>query len=585
MKKNASQREFKKLKSQINQIEEIAHHSKGGALMEHESTVRKKILLLMGMKNEGFKEYKDLLERYEELLEYIAKKILENYNKKNNCDFDYYQVVRGNYNSLLNSGIMTVLTKQHIPKMVSEEFEENFPKNPKDEYREARGMRRKFVIHLGDTNTGKTYNAIQRLKECDKGVYLSPLRILALENYERLNNEGVLCDLQTGEEELITEGATHVSCTIEKLDLKRQYDVAVIDEIQMIDDSQRGAAWSRALLGVRAKEIHVCGASNSREILEEIINDCGDPYEIIEYKRRIPLEVQDKAFDYNEVEEGDAIVVFSKKRVLELAEEYSSKGIKASLIYGDLPPEVRRKQYEQFVNKETKILITTDAIGMGVNLPIRRIIFLSVKKFDGEEVRFLTSQEVKQIAGRAGRQGIYDVGYVASVGNNAEVIKDKLLREDKIITEAVIGPSDAILRIKTLPLIEKLALWSTRKEALPYYRKMDISDYIIVLDRLKKYRLRETIEWSLLKVPFDVTSDELMEQFLFYVDELFVAKNDVISRPTILGGTLDELEIYYQKINMYYSFCKGFNLEFDVQWIYDERLKISEEINEILVRI
>lgn len=585
MKKNASQREFKKLKSQINQIEEIAHHSKGGALMEHESTVRKKILLLMGMKNEGFKEYKDLLERYEELLEYIAKKILENYNKKNNCDFDYYQVVRGNYNSLLNSGIMTVLTKQHIPKMVSEEFEENFPRNPKDEYREARGMRRKFVIHLGDTNTGKTYNAIQRLNECDKGVYLSPLRILALENYERLNNEGVLCDLQTGEEELITEGATHVSCTIEKLDLKRQYDVAVIDEIQMIDDSQRGAAWSRALLGVRAKEIHVCGASNSREILEEIINDCGDPYEIIEYKRRIPLEVQDKAFNYNEVEEGDAIVVFSKKRVLELAEEYSSKGIKASLIYGDLPPEVRRKQYEQFVNKETKILITTDAIGMGVNLPIRRIIFLSVKKFDGEEVRFLTSQEVKQIAGRAGRQGIYDVGYVASVGNNAEVIKDKLIREDKIITEAVIGPSDAILRIKTLPLIEKLALWSTRKEALPYYRKMDISDYIIVLDRLKKYRLRETIEWSLLKVPFDVTSDELMEQFLFYVDELFVAENDVISRPTILGGTLDELEIYYQKINMYYSFCKGFNLEFDVQWIYDERLKISEEINEILVRI
>lgn len=585
MKKNASQREFKKLKNQINQIEEIAHHSKGGALIEHESTVRKKILLLMGMKNDGFKEYKELLERYEELLEYISKRILENYNKKNNCDFDYYQVVRGNYNSLINSGIMTVLTKQHIPKMISEEFEENFPKNPKDEYREARGMRRKIVIHLGDTNTGKTYNAIQRLKECDKGVYLSPLRILALENYERLNNEGVLCDLQTGEEEIITEGATHVSCTIEKLDLKRQYDVAVIDEIQMIDDSQRGAAWSRALLGVRAKEVHVCGALSARDILEEIISDCNDEYEIVEYKRRIPLEVENKAFNYNEVEEGDAIVVFSKKRVLELAEEYSSKGIKASLIYGDLPPEVRRKQYEQFVNKETKILITTDAIGMGVNLPIRRIIFLSVRKFDGEEVRFLTSQEVKQIAGRAGRQGIYDVGYVASVGNNAEVIKEKLAREDKVITKAVIGPSDAILRIKTLPLIEKLALWSTRKEALPYYRKMDISDYIIILDRLKKYRLRESIEWSLLKVPFDVTSDELMEQFLFYVDELFVAENDVISRPTIIGGALDELEIYYQKINMYYSFCKGFNLEFDVQWIYDERLKVSEEINEILVRI
>ena len=86
-------------------------------------------------------------------------------------------------------------------------------------------------------------------------------------------------------------------------------------------------------------------------------------------------------FSYKDVEEGDAIVLFSKKKVLSLAEEYSEKGIKASIIYGDLPPEVRRKQYDDFINKETKILITTDAIGMGVNLPIRRIVFLSVKKF------------------------------------------------------------------------------------------------------------------------------------------------------------------------------------------------------------
>ncbi|MGG7176433.1 helicase-related protein [Clostridium paraputrificum] len=585
MKKNAAQREFKKLKSQINQIEEIAHNSKGGALIEHESTVRKKILLLLEMEKEGFKEYQDLMDRYEELLEYIAKGILDNYNKKNNSDFDYYQVVRGNYKSLLNSGIMTVLTKQHIPQFISQEFEKNFPDNPKNEYREARAYKRKFVIHLGDTNTGKTYNAIQRLKECDKGVYLSPLRILALENYERLNNEGIICDLRTGEEEITSPDATHTSCTIEKLNLSNQYDVAVIDEIQMIDDSQRGAAWSRAVLGVRAREVHVCGALNAKKIIEKILDDCGDPYEIIEYKRRIPLVVQDKAFSHNEIEEGDAIVLFSKKRVLELAQEYSSQGIKASIIYGDLPPEVRRKQYEQFINKENKILITTDAIGMGVNLPIRRIIFLSIKKFDGEEIRFLTSQEVKQIGGRAGRKGIYETGYIASIGGNSEFIKEKLNEDDRVINQAVIGPSEAILKIKTLPLIEKLALWSTRKEKLDYYRKMDIGDYIIVLDRIKQYKLKEEVQWNLLKVPFDVSSDELMEQFLFYVDELFITKSKTITRPTIIGGTLDELEIYYQKINMYYSFCKGFNLEFDVQWIYDERIKVSEEINEILIRI
>lgn len=585
MKKNAAQREFKKLKNQINQISEIVKNSKGNALHEHESTIRKKILLLMEIEKEGYegsKDFKELLERYDDILEDVSKRILEDYNRKNNCDYDYYEVVRNNYKVLINSGIMTVLTKQHIPKLIAEEFNENFPDNPKDEYREARGMKRKFIIHLGDTNTGKTYNAIQRLKACKKGVYLSPLRILALENFEKLNNEKIICNLQTGEEEILKEGATHTSCTIEKLNLKEQYEVAVIDEIQMIDDKQRGAAWSRAILGVRAKEIHVCGALNAKEILIKILEDCKDDYEIKEYKRSIPLEVEDKDFSYKDVEEGDAIVLFSKKKVLSLAEEYSEKGIKASIIYGDLPPETRRKQYDDFINKENKILITTDAIGMGVNLPIRRIVFLSVKKFDGEEIRLLTSQEVKQIGGRAGRKGIYETGYIASVGHNSEFISHRLSEKDNVITSAVIGPSDAILRIKTLPLIEKLALWSTRKEKLNYYRKMDIGDYIIILDRLKKYKLKEEIQWKLLKVPFDVTQDELMKQFLFYVDELFIAKSKTISKPRIIGETLDELEIYYQKINMYYSFNKLFNLKFEFQWIYDERIKVSEKINNIL---
>lgn len=585
MKGNVAQREFKKLKSQIDQIEKIALNSKGNALVEHETTVRKKILLLHEMKDVGLKNYDEVLDRYDELLVSISKKIIDNYNKQNKTEYDYYDIARGNYNSILNSGIMTVLTKKHIPKLIAEEFEKNFPDNPKEEYREARHMHRKFFIHLGDTNTGKTYDAIEKLKASRNGVYLSPLRILALENFEKLNDEGVKCNLQTGEEEIVYEDATHISCTIEKLNLKKMYDVAVIDEIQMISDSQRGAAWSRAILGISAREIHICGAKNALYIIKKIIEDCGDEYEFIEYNRKIPLIVEKEEFNYKDIQEGDAIVVFSKRKVLELCEEYSSQGIKASVIYGDLPPEVRRKQYELFLSKENKILITTDAIGMGVNLPIRRIIFLSIKKFDGEELRDLTSQEVKQIAGRAGRIGIYDKGYVTATRNKSGFIRDKLQEEDAIIEKAVIGPSDAILKIKTLPLIEKLAIWSTRKEKLDYYRKMDISDYIIVLDRIKNLKLKESIEWKLLKVPFDVTSDVLMEQFLLYVDEVCVIKQEEVSKPILLGGSLDELEIYYQKINMYYSFSKLFNLNMDVDWVYSERINISEQINDILIHI
>ena len=585
MKSNAAQREFKKYKSQINQIEEIVEHSKPGALIEHESSIRKKLKKLKELENQNLKDFNEVYERYEDILENVSKRMIDSYNKKNNTEFDFYEVVHGNYNNFLNQGIITILTKQHIPKLIAKEFEKNFPDNPKDEYIKARNLKRKFYIHLGDTNTGKTYNALQRLKSAKRGVYLSPLRILALENFEKLNKEGVVCDLLTGEEEIINVGSTHASCTIEKVNLKEHYDIAVIDEIQMIKDPFRGMAWSRAVLGLQCDEIHICGAANAKFILETIINDCKDEYEIKEYKRDIPLEVEYKNFSYNDIKEGDAIVVFSKKRVLEIAQEYSSRGIKASIIYGDLPPEVRKMQYEQFANKETNVLVTTDAIGMGVNLPIRRIIFMSIRKFDGEEVRELTSQEIKQVGGRAGRIGIYDTGYIASVGGNADIIKSKLETEDQIITEAVIGPSEAILKIRSLPLNEKLAIWSTREEKLSYYTKMDISEYILILDKIKKYKLNEEIEWDLLKVPFDVTRDELMNTFLDYVDELFVNKQKELFIPQCYNGNLDDLEIYYQKINMYYSFSKIFNLKMDVKWVYDERMKVSEDINEILLRM
>ena len=585
MKKNVALREFKKLKSQINQIEEIVHHSKVGALIEQETSIRKKIRLLKEMEKEGFKEYQDVCDRYDEILEDASKRILEDYNKKNNTDFNFYEVVRGNYNTFLNSGIMTVLTKQHIPKLIGEAFEEAFPDNPKDEYIITRRMKRKIYIHLGDTNTGKTYNAVERLKTAKKGVYLSPLRILALENYDKLNNEGIVCDLMTGEEEIIKENSTHVSCTIEKVNLKQSYDIAVIDEIQMISDTQRGIAWSRAVLGLRCNEIHICGAMNAKELLIKILEDCEDDYEIKEYHRNIPLLVESKNFSYNDVQEGDAIVVFSKKRVLEIAQDYSNKNIKTSIIYGDLPPEVRKMQYEQFINKENKVLVTTDAIGMGVNLPIRRIIFMSIRKFDGEEVRELTSQEVKQIAGRAGRKGIYDTGYVAGVSDTYNFISRKLEVKDDVIKQAVIGPSEAILTIKSLPLNEKLVLWKTRESKIEYYTKMDISEYLLILEKIKRYKLKEEDQWDLLKVPFDVSSEELMNKFLEYIDEIFVAKLDEITKPTCFTGNLDDLEIYYQKINMYYSFSKIFNLKFDVDWVYSERLKVSEDINEILLKI
>lgn len=585
MKRNAAQREFKKLQSQFKKIEEIVYNSGTKALIEHDIAIRKKLQTLDEIENIGFKGFNEVKLDYIGLLENISSRLLDDYNSKNGSKYKLAEVIDGNYRKLINSGIMTILVKQHIPRVIAEEFEAVFPDNPKDEYNLARRMERKFYIHLGDTNTGKTYNAMQRLKEAKSGVYLSPLRILALENFERLNNERVICNLSTGEEEVIKDGATHVSSTIEKANIKKQYDIAVIDEIQMIDDSQRGDAWTRALLGLPASEIHICGALNSKKLLIKILEDCNEEYEIKEYKRNTPLEVEKADFNVDDVMEGDAIVLFSKKKVLEMAQLYSEKGIKASIIYGDLPPEVRKKQYDQFINKENKIVITTDAIGMGVNLPIRRVVFVNTKKFDGEEFRELKSQEVKQIAGRAGRKGIYEVGYVATIKGWQEFIKERIEEEDMVIKSAVLGPSEAILRIKNISLKEKLALWRDRSSKLDYYRKMDITEYLLILDRISKYKLKDKDEWNLLKVAFDVNQDELMTTFLNFVDELFILKYEELTKPQIFSENLFELEIYYQKINMYYSFSKIFNLPIDIEWVNSERLRVSEEINNILVGI
>lgn len=582
MKTAAVERNFRKIKNQLDQSTEIAKHTKPSALWEHESSVRKKLKLLKEFENANLKDYERVYNDYVSLLNYISNRLLQNYNTQNNTNFIFQDIIESNYDSYLKLGIINILIVKYIPDIISNKFNKIFPANPKDEYKAARNLERKFVLHLGETNTGKTYNAIEKLKAAANGIYLSPLRILALENYEKLNNDGVKCNLLTGEEEIIVDGAEHTSCTIEKLDLKKYYDVAVIDEIQMIDDDQRGAAWTKALLGIKCKEIHVCGALNSKNLLFSILKDCCNDYEIKEYKRSIPLEMDYNTYSYGSATEGDALVTFSRKNVLNLAAYYSGIGIKASIIYGDLPPEVRKKQYEDFTTKRTKILITTDAIGMGVNLPIKRIIFMDIKKFDGSEVRYLNSNEVKQIAGRAGRRGIYDVGYVATFSNVQNFISEKIKIKDKEIESAVVGPSDEILKIKELSLREKLALWSTKPEKIPYYRKMDINEYLIILDYIKNYELDEKIQWRLLTIPFDVSNIAMLNAFLNYVDEIFVAKKLSLSKPNCIIENLSQYEIYYQKINLYYSFSRAFNLDFSEHFVYAERISVSEKINNLL---
>jgi len=574
--------EFRSIERQYPGIKQQVAQTKTNKLWHLEAVIRNKIRNLTALPAQNLTGYPQIYDGYVGLLKEVSVRLLENYNQTHQTDYRFEEIVGGNFKAYLTSGIISVLVTNHIPKIVAEEFHRLLPKDPKDEYPLARKLKRTFFLHLGETNTGKTYDALQRLKQAANGVYLAPLRILALENYERLNGEGVPCNLITGEEEILTEGARHSSCTVEKANISIFYEAAVIDEIQMIADWQRGDAWTRAILGLCCPEIHLCGAMNVKEQLLRMIEDCGEEYEITEYFRPVPLLPQKSRVKFSDVRRGDALVAFSKKRVLALSRYFTERGIKNSVIYGDLPPEVRRLQYASFINRENPILITTDAIGMGINLPIRRIVFTEIQKFDGEEVRFLTSQEIKQIAGRAGRLGIYDVGYVACTDDDIAFVEDQLSVPDDEIESAVVGPSEAILNVGRLPLREKLALWSIGEESLRYYRKKDVRDYILVLDKLKPYKLPEAMEWRLMILPFDVNSEELLRQFMIYVEQFFTLKAAELSKPPLPPHTLSQLEEYYQKVNLYYSFSKSLGLDFDEQWVYEARKRISDQINELL---
>ncbi|CAF2706509.1 unnamed protein product [Rotaria sp. Silwood2] len=328
-------------------------------------------------------------------------------------------------------------------------------RNPADWYPDARALQRKIIFHAGPTNSGKTYHALQRFINSESGIYCGPLKLLASEAFYKTNAAGTKCDLVTGEERRFgdSEGksANHVACTVEMANLNTLYDVAVIDEIQMIRDPQRGWAWTRALLGLQAKEIHVCGEISTRELIEELMITTDDEFEIREYERLTKLNYLDGAVEtFDNVRPGDCFVCFNKNDIFHVSRELERRGHEVAVIYGSLPPGTKLLQAQRFndPNDLCKIMVATDAIGMGLNLSIKRIIFYSLAKpqlnEQGEkEKNNVTTSQALQIAGRAGRfASAFPDGEVTTFRHDdSSVLKDIMHRQLETIKRAGLHPT------------------------------------------------------------------------------------------------------------------------------------------------
>lgn len=471
------------------------------------------------------------------------------------------------------------------------------PEKIKDAYPLARQAKRKFVLHIGPTNSGKTFDALQAFRNAYEAAYLAPLRLLALEVAENTNELGVPCSMLTGEEESFVEDATHISETIEMADLTRHYDVAVIDEAQMISDPDRGGAWTSAILGLWADEIHICMAPHAEMIVRELIEYCGDEIkEVCRTERKTPLKPDYSKFAFpKNVKDGDALIVFSKRSVIACAAELQNKGVPCSVIYGALPYETRKAETERFIKGETKVVVATDAIGMGLNLPVKRVVFLETEKFDGQERRRLKAEEVQQIAGRAGRHGLYDEGFYAAkngmpyitkcMEENVEQISYARLRFPEFLTSVDGSLSEIMQKWNDIPT-----------ECL--FTKTDISQQLTLCMHLEKYNVSKSVIYRLINIPFNAKDEIMMTMWKKYAKEVVdngcIKLDDSVFNVNMQADaptnneSIQILESMYQRYDLIYNFVRLFGdkttKEKDKENLRIIKRKISDKMTALLAK-
>ncbi len=490
------------------------------------------------------------------------------------------------------------------------------PSRPELEFPEALAMKRHFILHIGPTNSGKTYQALERLKEAQNGIYLGPLRLLALEVYEKMKEYGVPCTMLTGQECIAEPDSQITASTVEMADFNQQYDVAVIDEAQMTADSDRGHCWTKAILGIQASEIHVCMSPVAEQVVTHLIQVCGDEWEIRRYERKTELVCESQPFFFpDDVQPGDALVVFSKKSVLDIAGRLEECGVEASVIYGSLPPEIRRRQMQLFNGGQTKVVVATDAIGMGLNLPVRRIVFIQTEKFDGVSRRGLTTQEIKQIAGRAGRFGIYDTGYVSAMGEESlDYVRQHFDAEEPPINKVSLGFPQVLLDLEE-PLDVILKVWHSEK-AQPPFEKVSIEELLCLYGHAKRFQDYimdfddKNVLYRMISCPIDVKDHLVVKQWLQYCMD-YPADSHLdyprLDRKPMSGKgsghrqggneaaegetssdkrkiPMQNYETYYKKLDLYYQFSHRFDKIIDEEWLEKERGRTEAAIMRYLTK-
>lgn len=267
-------------------------------------------------------------------------------------------------------------------------------------------------IYIGPTNSGKTYRAMRELialyQEDPNGkyAYAGPLRLLAYEWYQKIGQELGFDNVGfvTGEEQ-INECAPIICCTVECAPASAT--ALVLDEAHWVIDDDRGMHWTNLLIGGQYDHLIVVTAKEASKTIKKLIGNA-TCFESEELSRLLPVEFRGK-MNIGSIPPQTAIVAFSRKAVFALAREVTKKTKrKVGVLYGAMPLETRKAVLDRYSKGELDVIVCTDVIGHGINLPIDNIVMAETQKYDGTTRRALRSWECAQIVGRAGRYGLSD---------------------------------------------------------------------------------------------------------------------------------------------------------------------------------
>ncbi|HYP17444.1 MAG TPA: helicase-related protein [Opitutus sp.] len=457
----------------------------------------------------------------------------------------------------------------------------------------ARSVKRKVVAWLGPTNSGKTHRAVLALAEAKSGMYLGPLRLLALEQRDRVVELGVSCSLITGEER-DEQSPTHSARTVEMTDFTRRFEVCVLDEMQLAFDRDRGWAWVAAYCGVAAETLFVTGPASTEPVIRRLAELCGDTVEVRLLERQGTLAYEG-VLDWRRVPPRSAVIGFSRAMVLELKAMFESRGLRVAVIYGGLSPEVRRNEARRVREGEADIVCATDAIGLGLNLPLDRVIFYETDKFDGEINRRLEPAEILQIGGRAGR-GPGSEGWVAAFSSrDGRRIQAALAQAQTTPAPDQLPAAPTTMHVRAIadhlgldrlgPILEFFGTRLTFPGGTFFPEVRD--DVIAAAELVDTYAPGLPVEqrYALACTPIDLEEHAFRQVFAEWLETLAAGKAVKFPRRLEDSSGLEGLEETLKLITVYRWLALKFPEAFtDHEWVEQLRREATEQTQAILRR-